>query len=81
MQLHRQVVLFAILALTPRGNYFGVIAGVLVATAVSFIIASLILKTGKQTDEDDDELTKATEKTSALKGKESRAADLMQQSS
>jgi mannitol PTS system EIICBA or EIICB component len=71
--------IFAILALTPRGGYFGVIAGVLVATAVSFIIAALILKTAKQSDEDDDELAKATEKTSALKGKESRAADLMQQ--
>jgi mannitol PTS system EIICBA or EIICB component len=71
--------IFAILALTPRGGYFGVIAGVLVATAVSFIIAALILKTAKQSDEDDDELAKATEKTSALKGKESRAADLIQQ--
>ncbi|QUW22871.1 PTS mannitol transporter subunit IICB [Sporosarcina sp. Marseille-Q4063] len=71
--------IFAILALTPRGGYFGVIAGVLVATAVSFIIAALILKTAKQSDEDDDELAKATEKTSALKGKESRAANLMQQ--
>jgi mannitol PTS system EIICBA or EIICB component len=71
--------IFAILALTPRGGYFGVIAGVLVATAVSFIIAALILKTAKQSDEDDDELAKATEKTSALKGKESHAADLIQQ--
>ncbi|WP_172370894.1 PTS mannitol transporter subunit IICB [Sporosarcina jiandibaonis] len=71
--------IFAILALTPRGGYFGVITGVLVAAAVSFIIAALILKSAKQSDEDDDELAKATEKTSALKGKESRAADLMQQ--
>ena len=45
---------------------------------MSFIVASIILKTGKQTEEDD--LLKATEKTSALKGKESRAADFMQQS-
>lgn len=71
--------IFAILALTPRGGYIGVIAGVLVATAVSFIIASLILKTGKQSEDDDDELTKAAEKTSALKGKESRATDLIKQ--
>ena len=70
--------IFAILALTPRGGYFGVIAGVLVAVVVSFVIASLILKTGKQTD-DEDELTKAAEKTSALKGKESRATDLIKQ--
>ena len=38
----------------------------------------LILKTGKQTD-GEDELTKAAEKTSALKGKESRATDLIKQ--
>ncbi|WP_186670794.1 PTS mannitol transporter subunit IICB [Sporosarcina sp. BP05] len=70
--------IFAILAMTPKGSYVAVIAGVFFATLVSFIIASIILKTGKQTDEDD--LLKATEKTSALKGKESRAADFMQQS-
>ena len=70
--------IFAILALTPRGGYLGVIAGVMVAVAVSFVIASLILKTGKQTD-GEDELTKAAEKTSALKGKESRATDLIKQ--
>ena len=48
------------------------------ATLTSFIIASIILKSSKQTDEDD--LLKATEKTSALKGKESRATEFMQQS-
>lgn len=69
--------IFAIMALTPRGGYLGVITGVLAATVVTFLIASVILKTGKQS-EDDDELTKATEKTSALKGKESHAAVLIQ---
>ena len=59
--------IFAILALTPRGGYFGVIAGVLVATAVSFFIASLILKTGKQTDEDDDELDESDRKNICIK--------------
>ncbi|GAE26408.1 PTS system [Halalkalibacter wakoensis JCM 9140] len=67
--------IIAVLAMTPRGGYFAVIAGVLAATAVSFIIASIILKSSKATDEDD--LTKATEKTSALKGKESRASVLV----
>ena len=33
-----------------------------------------------QSNTDEDDLLKATEKTSALKGKESRAADFMQQS-
>lgn len=68
--------IFAILALTPKGNYIGVILGVLVATVVSFLISSVILKTSKKSGEDD--LAKAAEKTSALKGKESRAADLIQ---
>ncbi len=68
--------IFALLALAPKGGYLGIITGVLAATVVSFLIASIILKTGKQTD-DEDELAKATEKTSALKGKESRASVLV----
>ncbi|MCK6255243.1 PTS mannitol transporter subunit IICBA [Fictibacillus sp. KIGAM418] len=68
--------IFALIAMTPRGHYLGVIAGVLVAAAVSFLISSVILKSSKQTDDDD--LTKATEKTSVLKGKESRASSLVQ---
>ncbi len=67
--------IIAVLAMTPRGGYFAVIAGVIAATAVSFIIASIILKSSKLTGEED--LAKATEKTSALKGKESRASVLV----
>ena len=67
--------IFAILALTPKGNYIGVILAVIVATLVSFLIASIILKTSKDVAEDD--LAKATEKTSSLKGKESRAAEFI----
>jgi mannitol PTS system EIICBA or EIICB component len=40
--------IFAYLALTPRGNFIGIIAGVLTATVVSFLIASFILKTSKK---------------------------------
>jgi PTS system mannitol-specific IIC component len=36
--------IFAYLALTPPGNHLGVIAGVLVAAAVSFLVTSAILK-------------------------------------
>ena len=67
--------IFSILALTPKGSHIGVILAVIVATAVSFLIASLILKTSKDIAEDD--LVKATEKTSALKGKESRATEFI----
>lgn len=41
------------MALTPRGNFVGVIAGVLVATIVSFLVTMLILKTDKTKDEED----------------------------
>ncbi|MFB5086990.1 PTS mannitol transporter subunit IICBA [Psychrobacillus sp. PGGUH221] len=68
--------IFSILALTPKGNHVGVLLGVIVATAVSFLIAALILRTSKDVEEGD--LQKATEKTSTLKGKESRAAELIQ---
>ncbi|WP_258728621.1 PTS mannitol transporter subunit IICB [Bacillus atrophaeus] len=63
--------IFAILAMTPRGNYLGVIAGVIVATAVSFIVSAVILKSSKAGEED---LTAATEKMQAMKGKNSQAA-------
>lgn len=43
--------IFAYLALTPRGNFVGVIAGVLVATLVSFFVTAFILKTSKQKEE------------------------------
>ena len=36
--------IFSYLALTPKGNFFGVIAGVVIATAVSFLVTSVILK-------------------------------------
>lgn len=67
--------IFAVMALTPRGGFLPVIAGVLVASVVSFLIASVILKGSKEIDET--ELAKATEKTSELKGKESRASVLV----
>lgn len=66
--------IFALLAMTPKGNYLGVIAGVLVATAVSFAVASLILKTSKATEED---LSNATEKMEEMKGKKSSVSSVL----
>lgn len=37
--------IFAYLAVTPRGEHFGVLAGVAVGAIVSFLVASVILKT------------------------------------
>lgn len=56
--------IFAYLALTPKGNFIGVIAGVLVATAVSFLITSLILKSSKQTEK---EFEESVEKSKEMK--------------
>lgn len=62
--------IFAYLALTPKGNFLGVLAGVIVAAAVSFFLASLILKASKE--EEGDRLTASMEKSKAMKqeGKE-----------
>lgn len=58
--------IFAYLALTPRGNFVGVIAGVLVGTIVSFLVTSVILKADKS--EDTDEAFKdSADKSKAMK--------------
>src|SRR5699024_974389 len=64
-----------LLGLVPKGNYLGVIAGVLVAAAVSFIVASLILKTSKQEGEN---LSEATDKMEEMKGKKSSVEGTLQ---
>ncbi len=65
--------IIALLTMTPRGNYIGVLAGVLVATAVSFLVASVILKRDKS--EDDGDLSGAAEQMQAMKGKKSSVSD------
>jgi mannitol-specific phosphotransferase system IIC component len=47
--------IFAYLAETPRGGYFGVLAGVIVAAAVSFAVGSALLRIGQQPEEDDED--------------------------
>ncbi|MDP4138084.1 MAG: PTS mannitol transporter subunit IICB, partial [Bacillota bacterium] len=66
--------IIAVLAMTPKGNHIGVILGVLVAAVVSFIVASLILKTSKAGEED---LTAAAEKMQQMKGKKSQAVSAL----
>ncbi|MED4990378.1 PTS mannitol transporter subunit IICB [Parageobacillus toebii] len=65
----------ALLAMTPKGNYLGVLAGVFVAAAVSFFVASIFLKSAKNNEEED--LTRATEKMQQLKGKKSDVAAVL----
>ena len=45
--------IFAYLAMTPRGGLFGVLLGVVVATAVSFLVASVLLGFGRGERVDD----------------------------
>lgn len=63
--------IIALMAMAPKGQHLGVIAGVVVATVISFVIAAIILKTSKEKEED---ISVATEKMEALKGKKSSVA-------
>ncbi|MGG5318441.1 PTS mannitol transporter subunit IICB [Enterococcus sp. AZ072] len=59
--------IFSYLALTPKGNFVGVIAGVTTATIVSFLVTSVILKADKTADEDEDAFEAAAEKSKSMK--------------
>lgn len=65
--------IFALIAMTPRGGYFPVLAGVLVSTAVSFLLgAYFIRKSNNKLDEE--ELTEAKEKVAELKGNKTKVS-------
>ncbi|MFD1737833.1 PTS mannitol transporter subunit IICB [Bacillus salitolerans] len=67
--------IFALVAMTPKGGgHIGVLLGVLVATVISFLVASFILKTSKQEVED---ISGATVKMQEMKGKKSSIADTL----
>lgn len=68
--------IFAVLAMTPKGGYVGVLAGVLVAAAVSFLVSALILKTTKDKGTEED-LAEATSKMEQMKGKKSSVANVL----
>lgn len=57
--------IFSYMALTPKGNFVGVGAGVLVAMLVSFLINSFLIATTK--DIDDEELAQSQERSKAMK--------------
>ena len=46
--------IFAYIAVTPRGGFLGVFAAILVATAVSFAVASALLGFGRKAEADED---------------------------
>jgi mannitol PTS system EIICBA or EIICB component len=67
--------ILAIAAVTPHhpSAYIANFAGVLVATVVSFVVSTFILKTGKQSDEGIEE---ASRKMQEMKGKKSSVAQV-----
>ncbi|MEO3941295.1 PTS mannitol transporter subunit IICBA [Paenarthrobacter nicotinovorans] len=67
--------IIAVIAQTSRDSYVGVILAVVLATAVSFLIASLILRTSKNKGEDD--LSAATSRMEAMKGKKSSVSSAL----
>ena len=58
--------IFAYLAVTPRGGYFGSLAGIVVATGVSFLIAAALLRMEKD-DAGESDLAAAQEQSQANK--------------
>ncbi|KSU70767.1 PTS system D-mannitol-specific IIA component, Fru family /PTS system D-mannitol-specific IIB component, Fru family /PTS system D-mannitol-specific IIC component, Fru family [Pseudarthrobacter enclensis] len=67
--------IFAVLAQTSRDSYLGVILAVLLATAASFLVASIIMKTTKHSDEGD--LNAATSRMEEMKGKKSSVSSTL----
>ncbi len=58
--------IFAVLLMTPKAAFVGVVLSVICSAVVSFFVASLLMKTQKQT-EDDDSLKKATSQMQDMK--------------
>jgi len=59
--------IIAVLLMTPENSVIGVLCSVAAASAVSFFVASILLKTQGDTDEDEDALEKASEAVSNMK--------------
>ncbi|MEZ9133804.1 PTS mannitol transporter subunit IICBA [Vibrio breoganii] len=59
--------IFAVLIMTPKDSFVGVILSVVAAAAVSFLVASLLMKTQAQTDDEEDSLEKAASQMKDMK--------------
>jgi PTS system mannitol-specific IIC component len=67
--------IFAVIAQTSRDSYVGVILAVLLAATASFLVASVILRTTRHSDEGD--LSDATSRMEAMKGKKSSVSSTL----
>jgi mannitol PTS system EIICBA or EIICB component len=59
--------IFAVLVMTPKGAYLGVILAVTAATIVSFLVASVLMKTQKNVEGDEDALEAAANQMRGMK--------------
>ncbi|PKH03881.1 PTS mannitol transporter subunit IICBA [Psychromonas sp. MB-3u-54] len=59
--------IFAVLAMTPKGAYIGILLSVAAAAAVSFIVASILMKTQKSVAGDEDALEEAANQMRDMK--------------
>ncbi|GAA1477069.1 PTS mannitol transporter subunit IICB [Nocardioides aestuarii] len=59
--------IFSYLILTPRGDHVGVIAGVLVAATVSFLVTAAILKISPEAEDGEDDLEQYADRSKAMK--------------
>ncbi|MRN52234.1 PTS mannitol transporter subunit IICB [Paenibacillus monticola] len=59
--------IFAYIAMTPKGEFFPMFAGVIAATVVSFLIASVLLKTSKKNGEEEEDLEEAAARVREMK--------------
>ncbi|WP_379160054.1 PTS mannitol transporter subunit IICB [Paenibacillus sp. sgz5001063] len=66
--------IFAYIAMTPKGGYGPMFAGVVVATIVSFLIASVLLKTSSKNNEEEADLEEAAAKMRDMKAAGTAAA-------
>lgn len=71
--------IIAVFAATAKDSYFGVGLSVVLAATVSFLIASVILKSSKTTDveSEDEGLSGATSRMEAMKGKKSSVSSML----
>ncbi|MBI9104386.1 MAG: PTS mannitol transporter subunit IICBA [Spirochaetales bacterium] len=60
--------IFALMAMAPKGGHLPILAGVIVATAVSFIVAMPFVKTFATQDGSDDKLEEAKATMKSMKG-------------
>jgi PTS system mannitol-specific IIC component len=58
--------IFAYIAMAPKGGLLAIFSGVITATAASFLVAALLLKTSRKADEEDD-LEQASAKMKEMK--------------